>query len=76
MISDVVGVRGSEGAFVFGFYSFLDKFLTGFVIFFLVDDQFKTNVPEIRYVISLLPFGSVVIAGILIYAIKTKNDGF
>jgi Na+/melibiose symporter-like transporter len=33
LISEVIGVRGSSGAFVFGCYSFLDKIATGIVLF-------------------------------------------
>jgi hypothetical protein len=33
LISDVVGSKGSSGAFVFGFYSLLDKFSSGIAIF-------------------------------------------
>lgn len=33
LISDVVGSKGSSGAFVFGIYSLLDKFSSGIVIF-------------------------------------------
>lgn len=33
LISDVVGSKGSSGAFVFGIYSLLDKFSSGITIF-------------------------------------------
>jgi hypothetical protein len=33
LISDVIGLRGSSGAFVFGCYSFLDKTSTGIILF-------------------------------------------
>lgn len=33
LISDVIGLRGSSGAFVFGMYSFLDKIASGVVLF-------------------------------------------
>jgi Na+/melibiose symporter-like transporter len=33
LISEVVGSKGSTGAFVFGIYSLLDKFSSGIVIF-------------------------------------------
>jgi len=35
LISDVVGNKGKSGAFVFGFYSLLDKFACGIVIFII-----------------------------------------
>jgi hypothetical protein len=37
LISDVIGVKGKSGAFVFGFYSFLDKISTGIVLFILTN---------------------------------------
>ncbi|KRX01868.1 Major facilitator superfamily domain, general substrate transporter [Pseudocohnilembus persalinus] len=77
LISDVIGVRGSEGAFVFGVYSFLDKFLTGIVMFvILAFKSFEDSPSAIAWTISLVPFVSIVGAGICIYFIQTKNDGF
>lgn len=37
LISDVIGVKGKSGAFVFGFYSLMDKFSTGIVLFVLTN---------------------------------------
>jgi len=36
MISEVIGVSGNSGAFVFGMYSLLDKFSNGFLIFMIL----------------------------------------
>jgi len=33
LISEVVGPRGSKGAFVFGIYSFIDKIMVGVIIY-------------------------------------------
>ena len=38
MISEVIGLRGSSGAFVFGAYSFLDKISGGIAIFFMTNN--------------------------------------
>ena len=38
LISDVVGQDSSQAAFVYGAYSFLDKFANGFLLYFLVED--------------------------------------
>jgi len=38
MISEVIGLRGSNGAFVFGAYSFLDKISGGIAIFFMTNN--------------------------------------
>jgi hypothetical protein len=37
LISDVVGTRGKNGAFVFGTYSLLDKFASGLAIYFITN---------------------------------------
>ena len=33
LISEVIGVKGSSGAFVFGCYSFVDKLSSGIALF-------------------------------------------
>lgn len=35
LISEVIGVRGSSGAFVFGIYSFTDKLSSGIALFLI-----------------------------------------
>eukprot|EP01017_Pseudomicrothorax_dubius_P004143 TRINITY_DN10760_c0_g1_i2.p1 TRINITY_DN10760_c0_g1~~TRINITY_DN10760_c0_g1_i2.p1 ORF type:complete len:238 (+),score=38.60 TRINITY_DN10760_c0_g1_i2:65-778(+) len=41
-ISDVIGLRGSSGAFVFGAYSFTDKFANGIILYFaMASDSFR-----------------------------------
>ena len=46
LISDVIGLRGSSGAFVFGMYSFLDKITSGVALFVCTEnDRFKENDP-------------------------------
>ena len=39
MISEVIGIRGSSGAFVFGVYSFLDKLTNGIVLFLITNSN-------------------------------------
>ena len=47
LISDVIGVKGKSGAFVFGFYSLLDKISTGLVLFGLTNSSlFPKNQPK------------------------------
>jgi hypothetical protein len=48
MISDVIGLRGSSGAFVFGFYSFLDKISAGIAIFVCTNGSFFKEKENIR----------------------------
>ena len=42
-ISDVVGAKAKTGAFVFGFYSLLDKFSAGAVIYWIGNAQQYTK---------------------------------
>jgi len=35
LISEVIGVKGSSGAFVFGCYSFVDKLFCGIALFII-----------------------------------------
>ena len=68
LISDVIGLRGSSGAFVFGFYSFLDKISTGIVIFAFTEiERFKEKDLEyIRWVSVIVPAVSCVFAWLLV----------
>jgi hypothetical protein len=49
LISDVIGSKGDSGAFVFGFYSFLDKISAGILIFSIA------NLPSFSYGKILTP---------------------
>jgi len=50
LISDVVGMKGSSGAFVFGFYSLLDKFSSGIAIFLVGNaDAYSKQSQDITY---------------------------
>jgi len=40
LISEVIGLKGEGGAFVYGCYSFLDKLMTGIVLFFITDSSY------------------------------------
>jgi hypothetical protein len=43
LISEVVGARGQEGAFVFGIYSFVDKCMFGLIIFMVTHTAAYSN---------------------------------
>jgi hypothetical protein len=43
LISEVVGPRGSKGAFVFGIYSFVDKIMVGVIIYLVSNTQAYTK---------------------------------
>lgn len=62
LISEVIGTKGEQGAFVFGIYSLLDKFSSGLAIFFITDaDIFTThNINFIRYMTVLVPSAACV----------------
>jgi len=75
MISEVVGIRGSSGAFVYGAYSFLDKISSGIVLFIVTNqpnDIFYT-IPFIRWCIVFIPSGACAIAWVLIMVGKAKD---
>jgi len=62
MISEVIGLKGNQGAFVFGVYSFLDKIANGLLIFFILKSPLlESNDPSyIRFCIVFIPlFGSI-----------------
>lgn len=54
MISDVVGKDSASSAFVYGFYSLLDKFANGFLLFWLVA-KYSDDANALRYIISMVP---------------------
>ena len=74
LISDVIGLRGSSGAFVFGFYSFLDKLSAG-VVLFLCTNSSKFDDPEyIRWIMVLVPSTSCMFAWMLVVLpLSSKN---
>lgn len=66
LISDVIGLRGSSGAFVFGFYSFLDKISAGIVLFLCTNSSNFNNPDYIRWVMILVPSLSCVFAWFMV----------
>jgi len=81
MISEVIGLRGSSGAFVFGAYSFLDKISGGIAIFFMTNnssfDDLDINyirlltillILNYRWITVLVPSISLVFSWLLIVA--------
>ena len=57
LISDVIGNDSKNSAIVYGFYSLLDKFANGIVLFITVD-HYSDNAGALRYIISLMPLGA------------------
>lgn len=76
LISDVIGLRGSSGAFVFGMYSFLDKITSGVALFVCTENErFKENdagyirftqIKNFRWATVLVPTISCVFAWLLV----------
>jgi MFS family permease len=54
LISDVVGRDSKQAAFVYGFYSLLDKWGNGFMLFFLVKDYSASDI-GLRVIVTLIP---------------------
>ncbi|KAL4509371.1 hypothetical protein ABPG72_018302 [Tetrahymena utriculariae] len=75
LISEVIGLRGAGGAFVFGAYSFLDKLVTGIVLFGITQSSYyKNNNPTfIRLVTVVIPCVSGLLAWILILFGEAKD---
>ncbi|EGR32497.1 major facilitator superfamily protein, putative [Ichthyophthirius multifiliis] len=75
LISEVIGLRGAGGAFVFGSYSFLDKISTGIVLFIITESSlFKDgNESFIRWVTVIVPIASSILSWILIMVGKAKD---
>lgn len=73
LISDVIGLKGSSGAFVFGAYSFLDKISSGIALFFCSYGDVLDHVELVRWLTVLVPSISCFIGCILVVTAPTKN---
>ena len=67
LISDVIGSDSEASAFVYGIYSFVDKIVNGFMIYFLVAD-YSTNNTALRLIVTGIPvvcsFGTAILTWI------------
>jgi len=54
LINDVVGSKGSSGAFVYGAYSFTDKLACGILLFIFIE-FIKDDYYSLKFIIPLLP---------------------
>ena len=75
LISDVVGTKGTSGAFVFGIYSLLDKFSCGIAIFIIGNaEAFNKKTSEvtdddqtfIRLTMVLVPGVSCLLSSLIV----------
>ena len=57
LISDVINQDAESAAFVYGIYSFLDKFANGFLLFWLVA-KYSENDKALRLIISVIPISA------------------
>ena len=75
LISEVVGVKGSGGAFVFGAYSFGDKFTCGIAIFFIsLNTNFKNgNESFFKWITILVPLISCLFATLIVMGSKVQE---
>lgn len=73
LISDVIGLKGSSGAFVFGSYSFLDKISTGIALFLCSNGSVLDNIDLIRWITVLVPSVSCFFGWLLVVTAKTKK---
>eukprot|EP01016_Furgasonia_blochmanni_P016601 TRINITY_DN1967_c0_g1_i11.p1 TRINITY_DN1967_c0_g1~~TRINITY_DN1967_c0_g1_i11.p1 ORF type:complete len:180 (+),score=42.82 TRINITY_DN1967_c0_g1_i11:44-583(+) len=75
LIAEVVGIRGSQGAFVYGAYSFTDKISNGIALYIIMDSQsMKIEDPFfIRWASSLMPAVGCAIALVLVLMGKAKD---
>jgi hypothetical protein len=64
LISDVVGKDSESAAFVYGFYSLLDKFSNGFLLYVLVAEYSKEEA-ALKTIMVLVPIVSA--SGALIF---------
>jgi len=66
LISDVIGKDADSSAFVYGFYSFMDKIANGVAIERTVK-LFENSEPGLRYIMCFLPLTCSILAFALTY---------
>ena len=66
LISDVIGKDADSSAFVYGFYSFMDKIANGVAIERAIK-LLEKNGPGLRYLMCFMPIGCSVLAFGLTY---------
>lgn len=73
LINDVVGPYGEKGAFVYGCYSFTDKFSCGCALFYLIKIS-KENTFLLQIFLSFLPPFAIICAMICVYIRKSSKS--
>lgn len=72
LIGEVVGNRGASSSYVYGIYCFLDKTLTGIVLYYVCQAKFTGD--YIRDVMTKLPFFTAVLVWILLLTTPLKFE--
>lgn len=68
LISDVVGADGSQGAFVFGIYSLLDKISSGLAIYFIISSSnFDTNINYKKWMSIIMPSIMCILSSVVVF---------
>lgn len=83
LITEVIGNKGSSGAFVYGFYSLIDKCIVGLVVYVVThtpayskeDDFTDDDLEFVRLTMSLVPAAACLVAtlGILFCPVPDYN---
>ena len=73
-VSAFVGQNGKSGAFVWGFISLFDKFLSGIVLLILTSAGDLNNGTYIRFTVAGIPILTSVLGGISIFFIKNVKE--
>ena len=73
LINDVVGPHGEKGAFVYGCYSFTDKFSCGCALFYLIGIS-RENTYLLQIFLSFLPPFTIICAMICVYIRKSSKS--
>jgi len=76
LIGEVVGLKGSSGAFVYGAYSLLDKFSNGIVLFLIMnlkDVSNSANQDYLRIMTCVIPGSACLLAWMLVLVGKAKD---
>lgn len=74
LISDVIGLKGSSGAFVFGAYSFLDKISCGIVLFVCANGDILDDKELVRWITVVVPSVSCVFGWLLVVTASNKQE--
>lgn len=68
LISDVIGTNSSDGAFVFGIYSLLDKISSGVAIYFIISSsEFDKNVNYKKWMAIIMPSIMCIISSVIVF---------